>query len=74
MQNADAMTRELIESEQPLEGSLIELIVAATACTEDETELDDMIDALLGSGRVRLTAEPPTPYVPTWAAPIEAAA
>jgi hypothetical protein len=46
-------TRELIEGDDPLEGSFIDLIVAASECSEDEGEIFLLIDDLLDSGRVR---------------------
>jgi hypothetical protein len=51
-------TRTLIEGDAPLEGSLIDLIVAASECSEDEAEIFDLIDGLLESGRVALSETP----------------
>jgi hypothetical protein len=48
-------TREMIEGEEPLEGSLIELILAVSECSEDESEIFERMDDLLGSERVALT-------------------
>jgi hypothetical protein len=37
-----------------LEASLVELVVAVSEVTEDETEIFECVDRLVASGRVRL--------------------
>jgi hypothetical protein len=51
-------TRALIAGDAPLEGSFIDLIVAASECSEDEAEIFDLIEGLLDSGRVELSQTP----------------
>jgi len=50
-------TRALIEGEGRLEASFIELIIGASECSDDETEIADLVDALLDSERVQLSLE-----------------
>ncbi len=47
----------LARHEEVVEASFIELVVAASECSEDENEIFDLVDGLLGSGRVRLLPE-----------------
>jgi hypothetical protein len=47
-------SRALFEGDDPLEASLIELIICASECSEDEMEVADQLDAVLASGRVQL--------------------
>jgi hypothetical protein len=49
-------TRSLLETGDSLELTLVELIVAVSECTEDESELCDLLDGLIETGRVRLQA------------------
>jgi hypothetical protein len=49
-------TRELLETEDSLELTLVELVVAATECSEDENEICDLVDGLIETGRVRVLA------------------
>jgi hypothetical protein len=58
VEDREGRTRDLLEGEDPLEGSLVELIVAASALSEDEFEVADVVDALVGSRRLRLVPEP----------------
>ena len=58
MDAATDATMELIEGEEPLAGSLVELIVAASECSEDAFEIEDLLDDLLDSGRVDLDDTP----------------
>lgn len=58
MDSCSARTRQLLQSEDPLELSFVELVVAATECSEDESEIFDLIDGLLESDRVQLTHSP----------------
>ncbi|MCZ6462712.1 MAG: hypothetical protein O7A09_00105 [Proteobacteria bacterium] len=46
--------RELLESAAVIEASLVELVLAASECSEDESEIADHLDELLASGRVQL--------------------
>ena len=47
-----AETRELLEGEDMLEGSFIELVLAASECSEDMGEIFDRMDDLLDSRRI----------------------
>lgn len=47
-------TGQWLESQTEVESELGCLIAAASAWTEDESELDDMISGLVESGRVQL--------------------
>jgi hypothetical protein len=47
-------TRDVLENTECLEASVVDLVVAISELTEDESELCDQLDALLDSGRVRL--------------------
>ncbi len=53
-----ASTRELLEGDDALELSFVELILVAADCSEDESEISDLVDGLLGSGRVQLSPTP----------------
>ena len=46
--------RELLESAAVIEASLVELVLAASECSEDEWEIADHLDDLLASGRVQI--------------------
>ncbi len=46
-------TCRLLEGEQELEASLVELVIAASECSEDAWEIADRLDSLLASGRVK---------------------
>jgi len=64
LQNAPLMTYEHedssstyrgeLESRAPLDLSLVDLVLVASECTEDEGELRDIVDDLMRSGRVQL--------------------
>jgi hypothetical protein len=54
MDTCSTETREMLESEQPLELSFVELVIAASECSEDESEIFDLVDGLMRSGRVTL--------------------
>jgi hypothetical protein len=44
----------LLEGDDRLELSFVELVVVASECSEDESEIFDLVDDLIDSGRVRL--------------------
>jgi hypothetical protein len=44
----------LLEGDDRLELSFVELVVVASECSEDESEIFDLVDGLIDSGRVRL--------------------
>ena len=48
--------RELLERANGLELSLVELVLAASECSEDEGEVCDLVDGLLETGKVQLCA------------------
>lgn len=47
-------TRELLETAGDLEVSIVELIVAASECSEDAYEIGDLVDELVDSGKLRI--------------------
>jgi hypothetical protein len=47
-----------ISRDQCVETTLVELIIAASECSEDEYEVADLVDTALASGRVELAPEP----------------
>lgn len=52
-------TRELLlAGQETLELSFVELVVAATECSEDASEIGDLLDGLLVSERIRLEDGP----------------
>jgi hypothetical protein len=50
----ETLTEEMFAGPEPLEASLVELVLAASAVSEDENEIFDWVDGLLAGGRVRL--------------------
>jgi hypothetical protein len=53
-EDSSPVYREELESETPLDLSLVDLVLVASECTEDESELRDIVDDLMQSGRVQL--------------------
>ena len=53
-EDSSAAYRQELESETPLDLSLVDLVLVASECTEDEGELRDIVDDLIRSGRVQL--------------------
>ena len=47
-------TRELLDSASDLDVSIVELIVAASECSDDAYEIGDLVDGLVDSGRLRI--------------------
>jgi hypothetical protein len=47
-------TRELLDSTSDLDVSIVELIVAASECSDDAYEIGDIVDGLVDSGRLRI--------------------
>jgi hypothetical protein len=54
MDHSSRRTREFLESGEPLELSFVELVIAASECSEDESEIYELVDGLMESGRVSL--------------------
>jgi len=54
MEVCSTQAQEILESEEQLELSFIELVIAASECSEDESEIFELVDGLMQSGRVRL--------------------
>jgi hypothetical protein len=54
MDACSTRTREVLESEEQLDLSFVELVIAASECSEDESEIFELVDGLMQSGRVRL--------------------
>lgn len=54
MECSSQPTRVLLEGDDRLELSFVELVVVASECSEDESEIFDLVDGLIDSGRVRL--------------------
>jgi hypothetical protein len=48
------MNRQALESGNDLEFSLVELVLAASECSEDEMEVQDLVDGLIDCGQVQL--------------------
>lgn len=48
-------SRELLEQADGIELSLVELVLAASECSEDEGEVIDLVDAMVETGKVLLT-------------------
>jgi hypothetical protein len=46
--------QEILDNAESLEASLVELVVAVSECSEDESEIFDRMDVLLESGRIRI--------------------
>jgi len=46
---------QLLEQADGLELSLVELVLAASECSEDEGEVSDLVDALVETGKVLLS-------------------
>jgi hypothetical protein len=46
---------QLLEQADGLELSLVELVLAASECSEDEGEVRDLVDALVETGKVLLS-------------------
>ena len=46
--------QEILDKAESLESSLVELVVAVSESSEDESEIFDRMDALLESGRIRI--------------------
>jgi hypothetical protein len=47
-------TRTLLETATELDLSIVELVVAASECSDDAYEVDDLVDDLVDSGRIRI--------------------
>jgi hypothetical protein len=47
-------TRTLLETATELDISIVELVVAASECSDDAYEIDDLVDDLVDSGRIRI--------------------
>ena len=47
-------TREVLDSASDLEVSIVELVVAASECSDDAYEIGDIVDGLIDSGRCRI--------------------
>jgi hypothetical protein len=47
-------TRALLETAIELDLSIVELVVAASECSDDAYEIDDLVDDLVDSGRIRI--------------------
>ena len=47
-------TRTLLETATELDISIVELVVAASECSDDAYEIDDLVDDLCDSGRIRI--------------------
>ncbi len=47
-------TRAILEGDEKLELSFIELVIAASECSEDESEIYDLIDGALTGDRIDL--------------------
>jgi len=71
MEAPDTTFDRLISASEPLEATLVELIVAASECSEDEYEVADLVDAALRSGQVGLVPEPEPRPQPSWTAASE---
>ncbi len=54
MDHGTTRTRELLERGEPLDVSLVELVIAASECSDDGFEISDRVDTLLASGRVQI--------------------
>jgi hypothetical protein len=52
MLECSVQTREWLEDGDQQELSLVELVVAACEFSEDETEVADLVDGLIATGRV----------------------
>jgi hypothetical protein len=52
MEEWRTQTLEALKSTQALELSLVELVVLASECSEDGSEISDLVDGLIDSGRV----------------------
>ena len=50
-----ARTQAALEAADGIDASLVELVVAVSELFEDPAELNDLIDGLIETGRVRLT-------------------
>lgn len=57
---AAATPIECFDSE-PIETTLVELVLSACDWSEDQTEIADLVDSLVDDGVVRLTAFAPEP-------------
>jgi len=47
-------TREMLRSASSVEVSIVELVVAATECSDDAYEIDDLVHGLVESGRFQV--------------------
>jgi len=47
-------TRTLLETAIELDISIVDLVVAASECSDDAYEIDDLVDDLVDSGRIRI--------------------
>lgn len=47
--------REFLEQADGMELSLVELILTASECSEDESEVGDLVDAMVETGKVLLS-------------------
>jgi hypothetical protein len=52
MEDWRTQTLEALETGPTLELSLVELVVMASECSEDGSEISDLVDGLIDSGRV----------------------
>jgi hypothetical protein len=66
MDIGNAETRRLIEGEEPLEGTLVDLIVAVSESSEDESEIFERMDDLLVDARTELTLQSCSSNPPTF--------
>jgi hypothetical protein len=56
MEDCQNQTREVLAAGDTLELSLVELVIMASECSEDATEIADLVDGLIDSGRVEVEA------------------
>jgi hypothetical protein len=54
MEVCSTQAQKILESEEQLELSFVELVIAASECSEDESEIFELVDGLMQSGRVSL--------------------
>ena len=56
--------RQQLESDEPVELSIIDLVLFASECTEDEGELRDIVDGFVQTGRAQLRGLEDGPLTP----------
>ena len=61
MDRLGEMTLEWLASEDELEMSLVDIIVTASALSEDESEVADLVDGFLACEHLHLVAEDACP-------------